>query len=201
MKPLFQFLLLAALGVALINAEGCADEEPDNNLEPCTETEYNSYVECIRKRSKRGIGCQNSQVDDCSECDCEYESGYESQCNSCCPQNQCTSHHCCHRTCHQQCSTQTCRRSCRKSCVKHVTDREPSTSTVDKTVIMQGDSSAASHNITTIIQLHNTINNTNLIDVPIVVNNTNFNNITLEGGNYEVSFNWLCRHCIYYYSS
>ncbi|KAF5272936.1 hypothetical protein FQA39_LY18778 [Lamprigera yunnana] len=66
-------------------------------------------------------------------------------------------------------------------------------------------------NITTVINIHNIINNTNIIDIPIDVNNTNINNITIsdrsndeeeeeEGEEDEQSYAKEYDKCCYIYS-
>ncbi|XP_018335763.1 uncharacterized protein LOC108744475 [Agrilus planipennis] len=122
----------------------------------CTATEYNSYVSCVR-RSKRHISC--AEEDNCESCIC-------------------TSLHCCHRTCHANCESSSCRNGCRKNCQTDVSEKG-SHSFTNKNANMP----SFKHNITTVIHLHNIINNTNVIDVPIHINNTNLNNITLPEGN------------------
>lgn len=138
-------------------------------------------MDCIRKRLKRNADCDTSeecQGSDCSSgcggCDCNFceHNQCESSCSSCCSrQMSCTTHHCCHRKCHAQCKSTGCRRDCRKSCTDKIRQ--------DSQVHLVG-SSPGHHNITTIINLKNVVNNTNVIDMPISVNNTNINNITLQ---------------------
>lgn len=178
MKTIFRFLLPLLL-FTLINGKLCNENTLSLDAEDtsaCSQTEYESYVECIRKRMKRSLDCESSS-DECSDCDCNYcqSHGCESTCSNCCTQNTCSTHHCCHKTCSMQCRSPTCRKSCKKDCVQKITEKE-----TEKVISVS--SPDAHHNITTIIHLQNTINNTNLIDVPITVNNTNVNNITLESG-------------------
>lgn len=71
------------------------------------------------------------------------------------------------------------RASCRRDCKQKI-GREDTAH--HSTSILQSKSDTNTqnkHNITTIINLHNIINNTNQIDIPIKINNTNYNNITL----------------------
>lgn len=81
------------------------------------------------------------------------------------------------------------RTGCRKECKEKILStggesvlRSDSQSGNQQTanIVSNSDTKSISrHNITTIINLHNIINNTNQIDIPIKINNTNFNNITL----------------------
>lgn len=194
------FILIFAVALALscivdVNSEGCFDQN-----EACHSTDYQSYVDCVRKRHKRSTDCDNSCnsgncINTCNSCDCDScnYNNCENNCNSCCSTCcsnyiPCRTNHCCHRTCQAQCDNTKCRSTCRKNCFETVrTHSEPvyipqpssgasgQSSSVQNTSIINN----SRHNVTTIIHLNNVINNTNIIDVPININNTNDQNITL----------------------
>lgn len=177
-------LIIFALTTAIISLSECKKCKTEvAKVEECSTTEYKSYLECVRRRMKRSTSCEegDESCEDCSEeecddCDCgECERhGCEYTCSRCCnTEVRCRSIGCCHKKCHSQCRTYSCRKSCRKSCTSKI-------STVKETVY-KTEGSSPRHNITTIINLKNTINTTNLIDIPILLNNTNVNNITVNG--------------------
>lgn len=176
---LLLLLVICAYFINHLEAKNCSEVvQPE-----CNDTEYHSYVECIRKRMKRSLDCENvvpEPCNDCEEtceqCDCDYCAVNSCQqiCNSCCPNNPpCSTNRCCHKTCHAKCKSSTCRSECRKSCTEKING--------GSTVTNITSSGKTRHNITTIINLHNVINNTNIIDIPVHLNNTNINNITLSG--------------------
>lgn len=187
--------------LALATAISCTSFENQclESTEVCHSTDYQSYVNCVRKRHKRSTDCENSCdsgncIDTCNTCDCDScnYNNCENSCNSCCSSCcsnyiACRTNHCCHKTCQAQCDNTRCRSTCRKNCFETVRK------TSEEIFIPQpsggGSSQSAGqnsslinnnrHNVTTIIHLNNVINNTNIIDVPININNTNEQNITL----------------------
>lgn len=164
-----QFTLLLLLLLIAATTELSAS----NCDEACQETEYGSYVNCLRKRIKRSADCANSIQESCTNCDCNFcvVNTCPENCGKCCEnQPSCGSKQCCHRKCHSRCKSSTCRTDCRKHCVQMLIDDGFNITIPDK----------PKHNITTVIQLHNTINNTNVIDIPIQVNTTNVNNFTVN---------------------
>lgn len=186
MKAIILFLCLVAVHVVTSKSELCF-----NSKEECHSTNYQSYVECIRRRQKRSTDCDNdcdsgNCIDICNECDCDScnysscTSSCSNCCSSCCSNYvPCHTNHCCHKTCHTQCSTASCRSSCRKNCFNSVRERTEG----DFPISYNHDNISISNlnkpNITTIIHLNNVINNTNVVDIPIVLNNTNNQNISL----------------------
>lgn len=109
----FLLIVFASFHEAL--SDDCAEVE-DSGIEECEETEYTSYIECVRRRTKRHAGCSQS----CDSCDCTSCSGNEcsSHCNVCCAnfEQPCQTKYCCYKTCHSQCSHQGCRDTCRRTC-------------------------------------------------------------------------------------
>ncbi|KAI4468848.1 hypothetical protein MML48_2g00015863 [Holotrichia oblita] len=170
-----KLVLLLVLFASFCEALGddCAEIE-DSGIEECEETEYTSYIECVRRRTKRHAGCSQS----CDSCNCNTCSGSEcsSHCNVCCAnfEQPCQTKYCCYKTCHSQCSHQGCRDTCRRTCTDKLEGKE--------TIVHQIHTGSSVHapNITTIINLHNKINNTNIIDVPINLRTDNINNITIN---------------------
>ncbi|XP_017783997.1 PREDICTED: uncharacterized protein LOC108567815 [Nicrophorus vespilloides] len=133
----------------------------------------------MKRRQKRSLDC-DEDYNECDDCDCNECMDEECDgCSTCCgstPIHSCNTRSCCHETCHSKCKTSSCRRNCRKTCNKRVT-------AVERGGLIRQYSNSSSdirHNITTVINLNNVINNTNIIDIPINVNNTNLNNITVE---------------------
>lgn len=190
-------ILLLCLGfIYLANAES---DICYNSKEECHSTNYETYVECVRKRQKRSTNCysddcedNNNCIDTCGQCDCNScnynncHSSCNNCCNSCCSNYvPCHTNHCCHKTCHAQCTNSSCRSSCRKNCFETVREKTEEKIERERVIESAGGSTYSNitnlnrHNVTTIIHLNNVINNTNVIDVPIVVNNTNNQNITL----------------------
>ncbi|XP_072381353.1 uncharacterized protein [Diabrotica undecimpunctata] len=189
MRLLVLFLCIAFLHLVTAKSGTCYDSN-----EECHSTNYQTYVECIRRRQKRSIDCDSgcdsgNCIDTCQECDCSScsynscTSSCGSCCSSCCSNYvPCHTNHCCHKTCHAQCSTSSCRSNCRKNCFDIVKERT-------QVVVEPGETSESKSNtninnlnkpnITTIIHLNNIINTTNLVDIPIILNNTNTQNITL----------------------
>jgi hypothetical protein len=177
------FIFLSTFVIAIYSAkEKCNSVEVDTAAieAECSSTEYMSYVECMRKRTKRSADC--CEEDDCNnssscdDCDCNFCSygDCSSACSSCCESHPppCQTISCCARTCQSSCRTSSCRRSCKSKCNKSISSSSTSSKTDVKT--------ETKANITTIINLHNVINNTNLVDIPINVTNVNVNNITLH---------------------
>ncbi|CAG9861556.1 unnamed protein product [Phyllotreta striolata] len=195
--------ILILLGIACIYISPSASTTCVTSTEECHSTNYQTYVECVRKRHKRSTDCdgdcESSDCSDtCNRCDCDScnysscRSSCSSCCDSCCTNYvPCRTHHCCHKTCHAQCSTSSCRSSCRRNCFETVKEKTA--------VVVESPSANITninrHNVTTIIHLNNVINNTNVIDVPIVVNNTNKHNITLEAGDVRTSEGLTERCC------
>lgn len=175
-----KFLLLILVFILItINSEV---KGGDCSKKECNETEYRSYVECLRKRMKRSTNCDGTIVEasppcenceeNCQQCDCDFcaVNACSSACNSCCPNNPpCTTNRCCHKTCHARCKSSSCRSECKRTCTEKVVGKNP-TITIDE---------KKHHNVTTVINLHNVINNTNVLEIPIEINNTNINNITI----------------------
>lgn len=170
--------------------------------------DYMTYVRCIRKRLKRNVddcefeSCEELSEDceSCNDCNCDYCNSNNCQpfCSQCCLATTCSTSSCCHKTCHSQCRTTRCRKNCKKSCTETIIDKPTTNNTI---INYEGNGGSLSiGNITTIITLHTSINNTNIIDVPIVVNNTNINNFTLETEdiqreNYTISNNGVNTNC------
>ncbi|GLV39703.1 hypothetical protein CBL_08231 [Carabus blaptoides fortunei] len=169
-------------------SEGCNEPEETD----CSgQTEYNKYIECMheKRRHKRSLGCTDScEFIDCSECqntcqpDCPECGVCSNSCRQCCSET-CTSNLCCHKTCHNQCKTSYCRTECKKECKTRISDTS-SSSVINN---QQNSTNLGAHNITTIINLQNIINNTNHIDIPIKINNTNYNNVTLQNRRSDLS--------------
>lgn len=191
---LFQMrlLLIVLLSTLAVHGAQSASEKCYDKVEECHTTNYQDYVNCVRKRQKRSLDCDSPCDSDncigtCNECDCS-SCGYISchgSCDSCCSTccnnyNVCTNNHCCHKTCHAQCRSSSCRSTCRKNCYERIKNMD------EKSVVNNTVHNDNRHNITTIIHLNNIINNTNIVDIPISLNNTNQHNITLyergEGG-------------------
>lgn len=180
-------VLWSSVIVTLATSEGCGEKEEHD----CSaQTEYNKYIECMheKRRHKRSLGCADScEFIDCSECqntcqpDCPECGLCSNSCRQCCSET-CTSNLCCHKTCHNQCKTNYCRTECKRECKTRISD------TASNVVInsKQNATNAGAHNITTIINLQNIINNTNHIDIPIKINNTNYNNVTLQNRRADV---------------
>ncbi|GJQ76637.1 hypothetical protein Trydic_g15497 [Trypoxylus dichotomus] len=176
-----EYLKLLLLVVILLSFREvlCDDcvESGDTAVEECEDTEYTSYIECVRRRTKRHAGCSQN----CDACECSYCSsgGCSSHCNVCCAnfEQPCQTKYCCYKTCHSQCSHQDCRDSCRRTCTDRIQGHK-------ETFIHTHAGQAQTPNITTIINLHNKINNTNIIDVPINLKTDNINNITINTGDY-----------------
>ncbi|KAF2892586.1 hypothetical protein ILUMI_13589 [Ignelater luminosus] len=178
MKLLLLFVLCAYF-INHLEAKNCSEILQTE----CNDTEYHSYVDCIRKRMKRSLDCENAIPEPCNDCeetcqqcDCDHCAVNFCQpiCTTCCPNNPpCSTNRCCHKTCHAKCKSSTCRSECRRSCSEKIHG--------GSTVTNITSSEKSRQNITTIINLHNVINNTNIIDIPVHVNNTNINNITLSG--------------------
>lgn len=188
---LFSILCLLSISLTQCLDENCVEQPTDS----CSkESEYNAYITCIAqsRRSKRSAGCTQQQESceytDCEKCQEHCEPSCEdcecpNQCRNCCSQT-CSTNLCCHKTCHNQCKTNYCRSECKRECKQRIYESDGSYSGSNKQDIQiiekNTDTKQTKHNITTIINLHNIINNTNLIDIPIKINNTNYNNITLR---------------------
>lgn len=165
----------------LVCSESCIEEKKYHEKK-CQSYNKGTYIECVQARMKR-YSSNCVYQDDCDECNCD-ECQYSTcggQCNSCCNSCcsnfvQCHSQHCCHRQCHNECQTLSCRSGCRRSCYENirVVDTKP-----ERQVLVPGRDSTTKHNITTVINLKNIINNTNFLDIPINLNYTNKNNISI----------------------
>ncbi|KAB0804538.1 hypothetical protein PPYR_01508 [Photinus pyralis] len=162
-----QFKLLVLFLLITISAKSSASCN-----EECKDTEYGSYINCLRRRIKRSADCGNSVEKPCANCECGFcvVNSCPGHCGKCCEaQPPCASKQCCHRTCHSRCKSSSCRIDCRKNCVDMLIADGLNVTIPDK----------PRHNITTVIHLHNTVNTTNVVDLPEVqVNTTNVNNIT-----------------------
>lgn len=196
------FLIGMFCVITEISSKSCLEEKIKQEKE-CLWDDEENYIECVKRRMKRqASSCKYDEQ--CSECDCDFcqysqcEGQCDTCCNSCCDNYvQCHTNHCCHKQCHSECRTYSCRSSCRKSCYNSVsreTGKEVDRSIVNNERIVEGTflgnvggnntflsntSNVNAHNITTVINLKNVINNTNVIDVPINVNYTNKNNISI----------------------
>lgn len=155
----------------------------------CSDMDYATYVNCIRnKRLKRSdcefSSCEATSEDEkcetCSDCNCNYCDSNDCQpfCTQCCAETTCDTAICCHRTCHAQCRSSKCRRRCKESCTETITDKPI---ILPEKVILG--------NITTVITLHTSVNNTNVIDIPVVLNSTTTNNTTVDENSSLVSYN------------
>ncbi|KAF5293266.1 hypothetical protein FQR65_LT11006 [Abscondita terminalis] len=137
------------------------------------------------------LGCSNSCIQKCLRTTpaCSGPS-----CNLCVGKNCCTSNNC--NTCVNQCYNQNSPNTCTNACVQNCINTEPTKfvfpipqydcgpsqpepiSPHQPPVNVQ--SRGGETNITTHIVLHNIINNTNIINIPININSTNHNNINIK---------------------
>ncbi|XP_071053920.1 uncharacterized protein [Onthophagus taurus] len=170
----FKILLISSLICVSISYSN-GKSHKCKELEECVKGEND--ISCLKRYKRHCTGSSNS----CSDCDCDYCSTNtcSSTCNTCCANfnQQCSSTYCCYKTCHSQCASQSCRKSCRNVCNKKIPHTKPGGS--DSSQSQQSNAV----NITTVINLHNKINNTNQIDIPVNVNSTNYNNFTIDAAN------------------
>ncbi|KAL3286189.1 hypothetical protein HHI36_000700 [Cryptolaemus montrouzieri] len=198
MKIIYKTFITVLLTSFLIKAE-IVDQEL---IQKCPLTEYSKYVKCLKNIPyKKEVEERNETKTlirkkefDCNKCTCEIcssddfaDAAENNCCKECCPFVPCKTKHCCFKTCHSGCQTLECRFSCRQSCFKYIEKKNVTLKQLSVSQIYNDDNL----NITTKINLTNTITNMNNISLPIRINSTNQNDIAVESRQKSESINTI----------